>query len=129
MMYFRKEIKQEEEDRHEEYIDYESLEGEFNVPFIDPSIPYEDVKLKLEPKVEIEIIEESLLTNQQKLDPEPEIESIDEPTFDGRWSSSDDETDSDDEPLNRIVKRENEEVKASKKAIPFVENKRADYWW
>lgn len=126
-------IKQEpDEETYDECYDDKSLVLS-QVPFIDPSVPFEEVACKTEPRVEIEEIDnEKVQLNDVKLNlaEKPAIPLvIQQSTFDGNWSDDDDNEsfggedfanddfpDSDDEPL-AFLKEEKDKPKKKQKTM------------
>lgn len=92
---FRQEIKTEDpEDVIEEYLDEYYSEGLSSVAFIDPNADDDEYLCKIEPSIEIQDV-----IQRTEIKHEPEV------TFNGEWSSDDDNDyddgfpDSDDKPL------------------------------
>lgn len=139
-MFLRKEIKQEEHsepDNDDECLDYNSVTADENislgnVPFIDPSIPYDYANFKTEPIVKIEKEDSSSESGgNEDVAGTAEEECAQEQTFDGQWSSSEEVgggfQESDDEPLVRLVKKKKEAPKpkpTKEKVVPS----RGEFW-
>lgn len=87
---FRQEIKEEDPaEIIEEYLDEYYTEGLSSVAFIDPNAEADEAFCKVEPSVKIEELKSQVVVHQEvKYEPEP--------TFDGKWSSDEDDDDFDD---------------------------------
>ena len=125
------------------------------MPFIDPNETFDEVKCKIEPSVEIEELNSKVYLNEavptavefpipkfpittpkasSSKSTRPSTSAQPEPTFDGRWSSDEDDDyddgfpDSDDEPLSKLKsKRKKKRANIGEDGFP-VKVSREGFW-